>query len=68
MTRPSSRASTCPFPGRPCASSSPCRVEVLQQIVRRQLDLLLELNQRSVDEELPAKTIAADWLKSVDLD
>ncbi|WP_110240274.1 ABC transporter substrate-binding protein [Nocardioides gilvus] len=29
---------------------------------------LLELNQRSVDEELPAKTIAADWLASVDLD
>lgn len=27
-------------------------------------DALPELNQRSVDEELPAKTIAADWLKS----
>lgn len=28
---------------------------------------LLELNQRSVEEELPAKTIAADWLADVDL-
>lgn len=31
-------------------------------------ETLLELNQRSVDEELPAKTIAADWLAEVGLD
>lgn len=31
-------------------------------------DDLLELNQRSVEEELPAKTIAADWLDEQDLD
>ena len=31
-------------------------------------DALVEMNQRSVDEKLPAKTIASDWLKDQDLD
>ncbi len=31
-------------------------------------DELVELNQRSVDEQLPAKDIAADWLAENDLD
>lgn len=30
-------------------------------------DELLQLNQRSVDEELPAQQIAADWLADADL-